>query len=44
MWLRTEDGAIIYPWLFKEKYRELMIDIAYNYLVGFEKVMIALAK
>ncbi len=39
VWLRTEDGAIVYPWLFKEEYRELMIDIAYYYLKAFEKIL-----
>lgn len=44
VWLRTEDGAIVYPWLFKEEYRPIMIDIAYYYLMAFEKIMGMLLK
>ena len=31
-WLASDDGAIIFPWMWKEKYRDVMIDVAANYL------------
>lgn len=37
-WLRSEDGAIVYPWMWKPRYRELMIDIAYYTLKGIESL------
>jgi hypothetical protein len=46
-WLASDDGAIVYPWIFKEKYRIVMIDIATNYLKLFNiarKIILALAK
>ncbi len=46
-WLASDDGAIVYPWIFKEKYRLVMVDIATNYLKLFNiarKIILALAK
>jgi hypothetical protein len=46
-WLASDDGAIVYPWIFKEQYRIVMIDIATNYLKLFNiarKIILALAK
>lgn len=46
-WLASDDGAIVYPWIFKQQYRPVMIDIATNYLKLFNiarKIILALAK
>ncbi len=46
-WLASDDGAIVYPWIFKDKYRIVMIDIATNYLKLFNmarKIILALGK
>jgi hypothetical protein len=46
-WLASDDGAIVYPWIFKQQYRPVMIDIAVNYLKLFNiarKIILALAK
>jgi len=37
LWLKSDDGAIIFPWLFKEEYREIMVDIAYYIILGTSK-------
>lgn len=41
-WLASPDGAIIWPHLFKEEYRELAVDIAYYYLAIASKIFINL--
>jgi len=38
-WLASEDGAIVYPWMWKEKYRVVMIDIAANVLRVVNRVI-----
>ena len=38
-WLQTEDGAVLYPLMFKERYRVLMVDIAYYTLKGLQGLL-----
>jgi len=38
-WLKSEDGAVMWPWLWKPEYREVMIDIAVNYIRIVEAVL-----
>jgi len=38
-WLQSPEGAIIFPYLWKDEYREVMIDIAYYSMRIFYKVL-----
>jgi len=42
-WLASGDGAIIWPWLWKREYREVMIEIAYYYLKIITMILAAKA-
>ncbi len=37
-WISSPEGAMIYPWIWKEPYREVMIDIAEQMLILFSKI------
>ena len=37
-WLASPEGAIVFPWIWKEQYREIMIDIAEQMLNLFMKI------
>lgn len=43
-WLASEDGAIVFPHIFKEEYRDLIIDITYYYLLITSKIVLKLLK
>ena len=38
-WLRMEDGCVMFPWMWKEEFRDVMTDIAYYYIVIVERMM-----
>jgi len=37
-WLASNEGMIIWPWLWKPEYRDIMIEIAYYYLLIISKI------
>ena len=39
-WLRSPDGALAWPYLWKSEYRQIMVDIASHSLSIFHKLLI----
>ena len=40
-WLASDEGAIIWPWIWKDEYRQIMIDVATAFLKLFSRLPLA---
>jgi len=39
-WLRSPDGALAWPYMWKEEYRQTMVRIAYHFMNAAHKILI----